>query len=187
MLIRGLMMSVLLLAALLSQAAVPCPKGVHPLIDGQDGNLFGGGIKGKWVDAEHIVPKLKGRISFRLYNTSRLLGVVSGSDPSLGDDNAEVQIPSVKLGRLPAGVKKAATPVIGICGDWDALPRKAREQRTDQPIYRELVRDYLAGKGLSAAPINIHTLSASISRRRDRGGAHFRFLNQRYRVMAGVW
>jgi len=142
-------------------AATPCPNGVHPiveLVDREDGTcarLFGGCINGKWVRPEIIVPKIKGRLTYRLYTATRYLGEAVGKDASLGEDNEVVQIPGVTMGRLPKDAVHVDGPIIGICGTWNAQPRKPREQKTDQPVYRQVVHDYLTRKGLATAPIYI--------------------------------
>ncbi|MDQ2800657.1 MAG: hypothetical protein M3Y13_13595, partial [Armatimonadota bacterium] len=41
--------------------------GVYPVVDVQSGMLFGGTINGRWVDAEHLAPRLKGGERYRLY------------------------------------------------------------------------------------------------------------------------
>jgi len=155
-LLRLSMLCLLVLSCLSPLLAVkPCPEGVHPLVLASNGILFGGCINGKWMDPEQIVPKMKDGLTYRLYSATHYLGEVKGSKASLGDKDDRIQIPSVELEPLPKAAQKLNEPIIGICGTWDAQPRKPHEQKTDQPIYRQVVHDYLTAKGHPNAPVYI--------------------------------
>jgi len=123
--------------------------GVHPIIDAKYGWLYGGTIDGKWVGDDAFKAKIKGGEQYRLYSATKFLGIERGSTPEdVPEESLHVEVD------LKKELLKENT-VIGICGDWNALPRVPKFQQTGQPAYQQAVHEFLAGKGLPKAKVHI--------------------------------
>lgn len=128
-------------------------SGTHPIIEASatSDNFFGGMVDGKWVEGETLWRKLKGGERYRLYSATQYLGNAAGGKPEY--DPNEPGSPNVSI-TLPKGTPDQAM-IIGVGGDWNALPRTPKVEKTAQPVYREAIHTILTQHKLPKAPIII--------------------------------
>ena len=136
----------MLLATLVS--GMPSPAGVHPIVWASGGVLLGGSIDGKWVDDKAMSRLVKGGERYHLYTLTGKLGEAAGGKPEFEEQSRTFYV-HVKPEPRPE------SDVIGVCGDWEALPRKPKIMATKQKVYQDAVRSLLTQKGLASAPVNI--------------------------------
>ena len=125
------------------------PSGIHPIIYlGKDYSYFvGGTLDGRWLEPENLVASLRGGENYRLYSLTAALGTATGSMPT-----EEEQGPAYTLEVAPR--PSGGQAVIGVCGDWDALPRTVHLQNVHQKVYEDAARAFLAGKGMRNVKIS---------------------------------
>ncbi len=133
-------------------AGKPMP-GVHPIIEASadTDNFFGGSVDGQWVENVAMLSRVKGGERYRLYSDTRFLGITTGGKP-VYDEN-EPGSPHIAV-ELPSNMP-AKKMIIGVCGEWNALPRVPKAQSTAQPAYRQVIRDILTRHTLPHAPVSI--------------------------------
>jgi len=142
----------LLTLTVLCLAAAKAPAGVHPIVDINADLLFGGAIDGKWVDENKMMPRIKGGETYRLYSFTRFLGTGVGKKAEMNELSGNSPIVEVK----PAGnLRIDDTCTIGICGEWNALPRVPKEGDRRQKCYETAVHDMLVKKGLPNARVHV--------------------------------
>ena len=129
------------------------PAGVHPVVDVEWECLFGGTINGKWVDADAMLPHMKGGEMYTLYTREGRVGTARGTRATYEEPNPAMSSPVLHL-RLPKGLNVERC-VIGISGDWNALPRAPKWQSTQQKVYQDAVRALLSQEGLTGASVNV--------------------------------
>lgn len=151
-----------------STAIAQTLRGIHPIINldvesdyacGADTRdecsyLFGGLRYGTYVNGESLQSKMTGRERYRLYSTEKFLGVGKGSKPVI--DELGHATPSLTV-TLPTSLTRDQT-VIGICGDWNALPRVPKKLDYKSPVYVQLVRELLIRKGITDPKVSITQL-----------------------------
>jgi len=123
-------------------------SGIHPIVDAEIGCLLGGTVEGSWRSEEEMRPKVRGGERYRLYSLTGRLGQAVGSAVRLeppGETHVVTLSPSPEK---PEGV-------VGVCGEWDALPRSVKQQSTSQKVYQDAVREILRTRGLPVAPVGL--------------------------------
>ena len=149
--------------SLLLAAGKPAP-GIHPIVDlnyfeekpaanQEKGSLFGGSVDGKWVDGDTLMARLKACEQYRIYSTTKFLGIYTADKPKKDPDYAGELAPELTF-KLPSGTTRAQT-LIGIAGGWNALPRIPIEESVKEPTYQQVVKDYLIKHGIKGAKVNI--------------------------------
>ena len=84
---------------------------------------------------------LSGGETYRLYSLRGYVGEASGRVPKPPDEGCSN--PGVSIFPLPSG----NDPVVAIAGSWNAVPRLARPQSSDQRLYQETVWGTLEAQG----------------------------------------
>lgn len=110
---------------------------LHPIVDAEEGQLFGGSQGGRWLSADRTVESVDSTRRYRLYRLTDTLGTRDGTAPSPAAEtcrNPAVRIPSLS---------SPDRDVIGVAGDWNALPRRPTLQDTTQLVYKSAVAAYL--------------------------------------------
>lgn len=151
--------SVTLLAAAWCSAGKPT-DGMHPVVDAQRGEFFGGTVDGAWVEGDKMKPMIKGGETYGLYTLTRFVGTMTGGKAYYSeDDKEEFGALSVDLTPSKAVVDdtmlKDDEVQVAVCGEWNALPRVPKIQNATQKVYQEAVRDVLKAHGLRNEPVNI--------------------------------
>lgn len=138
---------------LLETAAFGTPLGgPHPVLmpegDGNECLVLGGVVDGKWLSGQAMIQQIKGGERYRLYSDSQFLEQAEGSKPNdMGDGHFMVWVP-----------QECYDMRLAICGNWNAIPRKAKAQSTDQKVYRDAVRGILNQNGLLKSPVRISSV-----------------------------
>ena len=122
-------------------------SGVHAVVDARSGMLFGGTANGRWIDAEHLAPRINGNERYHLYGFSRSLGESMGSKPGPLVPNCGSPEIDLKLAKSNA--------LVGIAGNWNALPRIPRQESITQAVYHQAVRDFLRQRGVRTPQFSI--------------------------------
>lgn len=130
-------------------------QGIHPIVDVERNEFFGGVADGAWIPRKSMISLVKGREYYRLYTFSKCIGFGIGGTVYFTEDR-DVGAPCVNV-TLPRFVKRDQT-IIGICGTWNALPRVPKLDNPKKPAYQTLIRDILKHHGLANAPVNIRTV-----------------------------
>ena len=91
---------------------------------------------------------LKGGEQYRVYSVTECLGTCVGGKVHV-EPPGDTQCVDLKPSHL------GEPEILGICGDWDALPRKPKIQSTSQKVYQDAVGAVLDSKGLSGAKVNV--------------------------------
>ncbi len=115
---------------------------VHPIVDAGEGQLFGASRDGRWLSADRTLESVGSTRRYRLYHLTDTLGTRKGTAPTPAAEtcrNPEVRIPA-----LPATVRD----VMGVAGDWNAMPRSPTLQDTTQSVYKAAVAGYLRRRDL---------------------------------------
>jgi hypothetical protein len=147
---RRARMACAVLLALISVSGVLAAGKVHPVVVGETsegGVLVGGTVDSKWITAEQAAARLKGGERYKLYSETKVVGSAAGKKPSIYGMSGQREW--ISFGGLPDSCRMA------ISGDWNALPRLARNERTKQNVYLDAVRAVLASKGLGKSPAAI--------------------------------
>lgn len=127
-----------------SNAAVPIA--VFPLYDSPGGFLLGAVQAGKWLDAPAAALQMQGGERYTLYSARSSLGQATGDAPV-----SEMICPDFYSLRLP----HKAEAVLASAGNWNALPRQPQEISPDNPTYRQVVADFLAGNQLPSPEVHV--------------------------------
>ena len=136
------------------ESKTPARSGVHPVIMGemssaedQTAIVIGGIVDGRWRKAKDVVRRMRGGEHYRLYTDTGFASAVTGTKPELYDLDDYHYIIS-----LPP---KPDSWCLGIAGDWDAMPRKARAGSLMQKAYLDAVRGVLRNHGMPKAKPSI--------------------------------
>lgn len=123
-------------------------SGTHAVIDAA-GYLLGGWNDGDWVSAREMAPNLTGKERYRLYTLTGFIGEARGSRAK-PDETTDVGITL-----SPEFTPQDNEEVIGIAGDWDALPRVPNSLPTKDTELYIAVRQVLDRNHLPDAPVHI--------------------------------
>ena len=126
------------------------PATVHPIIDAENGQLFGAAVKDRWLPPDSAVQHIEAGAPFQLYQ--------------LQERGSEVQVaapkPAPEFCRNPAVPLGAGEISEGIATDapWAVLPRVPRLQDPNQDIYQDFVVQHLREKGIDEPAVEIAQL-----------------------------
>ncbi|HEX8597242.1 MAG TPA: hypothetical protein VF952_01850 [Chloroflexia bacterium] len=112
--------------------------------------ILGGSQGGKWVTADKMAANVKAGIKYRIYSLAGFMGVSTGSrSESLGvpcEDTYSLTVSPKRTGKYE---------VFGMGGNWAAVPRVPRVERTNQQVYINAVRDELKRMGLANPTVKV--------------------------------
>jgi len=136
------------LSALLICAAARAGE-LHPIVEVQNGYLFGATADGKWMKAEEAAKALTDETTYRIYGLTQSVGEAKGGKPKPAEEEICSDLLTVSLSPSP---DKGA---IALAAPWNALPRKPRVSDTTQQVYVDAVRDFLKTKGIEQPKVKI--------------------------------
>ncbi len=137
-----------LLLLLLLAFTICARAGQHAIIEAKYGHVLGTAGDGKWVPFEKTKGAIKGGETYRLYSLSKALGTAKGGKPASVEEICE-DVFTVPLKPKPDGA------VIGVAGDWNALPRVPQSVATTPAVYQQAVADFLTSQGLRKPKVKI--------------------------------
>jgi hypothetical protein len=99
------MKSIVALSALLICAAAPAAE-LHPIVEVQNGYLFGATADGKWIKAEEAAKALTDETTYRIYGLTQSLGQAKEGKPKPSEEDVCSDVLTVslspKLDRAPS-------------------------------------------------------------------------------------
>lgn len=139
------------LIAAIGLAAVANAADLHPIVDVQNGYLFGAVADGKWIKADEAVKSMTGEITYRVYGLTQSLGEAKAVKTKNEDEPCEEQL-SVTLSPKPD------KGVIAVAGKWNAMPRKVQVLDPAQKVYLDAVRDFLKTEEIKDQKVKIDNI-----------------------------
>jgi hypothetical protein len=124
---------------------------LHPIVEVQNGYLFGATKNGKWVKADEAAKALPDETTYRIYALTDSLGKTKGANAKPEDLPCEETLFVALSGKPEKGL-------IAIAAPWNALPRKPRVADTTQQIYIDAARDFLKTKGIEQPKVKIESI-----------------------------
>jgi hypothetical protein len=124
---------------------------LHPIVEVQDGYLFGAISDGKWIKADETAKLIGDETTYRVYGLTQALGDAKGDKPKPADGPCEETL-AVSLSPKPEN------GVIAIAAPWNALPRKPQVTDPTQKTYVDAVREFLRTKGIEQPKVNIENI-----------------------------
>ena len=124
---------------------------LHPIVEVQDGYLFGAISDGKWIKADETAKLIGDETTYRVYGLTQALGDAKGDKPKPADGPCEETL-AVSLSPKPEN------GVIAIAAPWNALPRKPQVTDPTQKTYVDAVRDFLKTKGIEQPKVKIESI-----------------------------
>ncbi len=124
---------------------------IVPLVNfGGTACILGGSQGGKWVTADKMAANVQAGIKYRMYSLAGFLGVSTGTKAeSLG-------VPCEDVYSINVSPKRTSKyEVFGMGGNWAAVPRVPRVERTNQQVYINAVRDELKRMGLANPTVKV--------------------------------
>jgi len=104
-------------------------------------------MDGKWLNDEEVMKYVRGGETYRLYSLSKYIGEYETVAPESSAQRSYVRFKS----RDPA----IYAGVVGVAGDWNALPRVPRIQDQNLPREDAFIRGLLDKNGLPDVPVII--------------------------------
>ena len=143
--------SLAVVAALLMCAGASTATELHPIVDVQNGYLFGATKDGKWVKADEAAKELPDQTTYVVYGLTESLGEAKGGKPKGETGPCE--------GTLFVGLSdKPEKGAIALAAPWNALPRKLRPLDTTQAVYIDAVGGFLKTKGIAEPKVKIDSI-----------------------------
>jgi hypothetical protein len=143
--------SLVVVAALLMFAGASPAAELHPIVDVQNGYLFGATEDGKWVKADETAKALPDQTTYVVYGLTKSLGEVKGGKPKAEEGPCE--------GTWVIGLSdKPQKGAIALAAPWNALPRKLRPLDTTQAVYIDAVGNFLKTKGITEPKVKIDSI-----------------------------
>jgi len=139
------------LSALLICAAARAGE-LHPIVEVQNGYLFGATADGKWMKAEQAAKALKAEITYRIYGLTQSFGEAKGDKPKPSEEDVCLDNFVVSLSSNP---DKGA---VALAAPWNALPRKPQVIDPTQKVYVDAVRDFLKTKLIEQPKVKIENI-----------------------------
>jgi len=139
------------LSALLICAAAAAGE-LHPIVEVQNGYLFGATADGKWIKAEEAAKALRGETTYRIYGLTQSLGEAKGGKPKPAEEEVCSDLLTVSLSSQP---EKGA---IALAAPWNALPPKVQILDATQQVYVDAARDFLKTKGIDKPKVKIESI-----------------------------
>ena len=124
---------------------------LHPIVEVQDGYLFGAISDGKWIKADETAKLIGDETTYRVYGLTQALGDAKGDKPKPADGPCEETL-AVSLSPKPEN------GVIAIAAPWNALPRKPQVTDPTQKTYVDAVREFLRTKGIEQPKVKIESI-----------------------------
>jgi len=124
---------------------------LHPIIEVQNGYLFGAVVDGKWIKGDEAAKSMTSELTYRVYGMTQPFGEAKGGKPNHEDLPCEDTL-SVSLSAKPANA------TIAVAGTWNALPRKVQVLDSTQKVYVDAVRDFLKTKGIEQPKVKIDNI-----------------------------
>jgi hypothetical protein len=143
--------TLLVFAALLMCAGASPAADLHPILEVQNGYLFGGTSDGKWIKADATAKALPDETTYRIYGLTQPLGEAKGGKPKPKEVLCEETL-AVSLSPKPE------KGVIAIAAPWNALPRKPQVLDPTQKVYADAVGDFLKTKGIEQPKVKIESI-----------------------------
>src|SRR5262245_3750890 len=134
--------TLVVVAAFLMCAGGSPAADLHPIVEVQNGYLFGAISDGKWLKADETAKLISDETTYRVYGLTRALGEAKGGKPEPPQGVPCEETLAVSLSPKPEN------GVIAIAAPWNALPRKPQVIDTTQKAYVDAVRDFLKTKGI---------------------------------------
>ena len=143
--------SLVVVAALLMYAGASPAAELHPIVDLQNGYLFGATKDGKWIKADEAAKALPDQTTYVVYGLTESLGEVTGGKPKGETGPCE--------GTFFVGLSdKPEKGAIALAAPWNALPRKLRPLDTTQAVYIDAVGGFLKTKGITEPKVKIDSI-----------------------------
>jgi len=143
--------SLVVVAALLMFAGASPAAELHPIVDVQNGYLFGATEDGKWVKADEAAKALPDQTTYVVYGLTESLGKVKGGKAKGEEGPCE--------GTWVVGLSdKPEKGAIALAAPWNALPRKLRPLDTTQAVYIDAVGNFLKTKGITEPKVKIDSI-----------------------------
>src|SRR6266542_1142951 len=139
------------LSALLICAAARAGE-LHPIVEVQNGYLFGATSDGKWIKAEEAAKALNNETTYRIYGLTQSIGQAKGGKPKPSEEEVCLDVFTVSLSPNP---DKGA---IALAAPWNALPRKVQILDATQQVYVDAARDFLKTKGIEQPKVKIESI-----------------------------
>lgn len=137
-----------MLAAVFLGVGTTTAGDLHPIVEVESGFLLGATADGKWMNAEQAAKSIHSGTVYRVYSLTGQLGEAKGSEPKSASepcpDTLEVSL-----------TPKPDEGVIALAAPWKALPRKPRIANPTQKPYIDVVRDFLAKRGIKDPKVKI--------------------------------
>ena len=120
----------------------------HPVVEVTSGSLLGASTGQKWLNSEQAGKDFKPGTTFRLFSLGKEVGTAKAlkAGPDL-----EI-CPEVRIVTFTEEMIKGT---IALAAPWNALPRPVRSMDTTQPVYREAIAEFLAGRGMRDPKVKI--------------------------------
>jgi hypothetical protein len=112
--------------------------------------LVGGSLNGAWVGSEEMLAALSVDQTYQLYSADQFLGVGKG-------DFLDYE-PICKETFVDLAFADAGQHVLGLSGDWPALPRIPQELAVDFEVYLEAVAGWLVDQAPSQPVVMIEKI-----------------------------
>jgi hypothetical protein len=138
-------------AALLMCAGASLAAELHPIVEVQDGYLFGAVSDGKWIKANETAKLIGDETTYRVYGLTQALGDAKGGKPKAVED---VCTDTLTVSLSP----KPEKGVIAIAASWNALPREPKVIDITQKVYADVVRNFLKRKGIEQPKVKIDNI-----------------------------
>jgi len=142
---------IIVVASLLMCAGASPATELHPIVDVQNGYLFGATEDGKWVKADEAAKALPDQTTYVVYGLTESLGKVKGGKAKGEQGPCE--------GTWVVGLSdKPEKGAIALAAPWNALPRKLRPLDTTQAVYIDAVGNFLKTKGITEPKVKIDSI-----------------------------
>jgi hypothetical protein len=143
--------TLLVFAALLMCAGASPAADLHPILEVQNGYLFGGTSDGKWIKADETAKLIGDETTYQVYGLTQAIGNAKGGKPKPEEGPCEETL-TVSLSPKPE------KGVIAIAAQWNALPRKPQVTDPTQKTYVAAVREFLRTKKIDQPKVKIDNI-----------------------------
>ncbi len=121
-----------------------------PIIELNIGGLLGGVKNGQWMAAKDVAGNLQAGDEYQIYNSENAVkSSAKANSPEVGSPCEEFYGINFSSETKKNGV------AFGAGLSWNPMPRPVRNLDVNSPVYRKIVAETLAGKGLSGKDVKI--------------------------------
>jgi len=145
------LVSLIAIASTLLIGRTAAADDLHPIVEVQNGYLFGAIADGKWIKAAEAAKSIANEVTYRVYGLTESLGEAKGAKAKPEDVPCEETL-------FVALSNKPEKGVIALAAPWNALPRKPRMADPTQKVYIDAVRDFLKTKGIEQPKVKIDSI-----------------------------